>query len=226
MKIVSRLLAGALVAVGTFTASAATISWGPVTTITSASSLDQTGALVTAINAGGNQGPQAVGGTDITFNDGGITMAVNGGTVSDSGNGGWYSPTTGDAGLDVVLDSHSYISGINPNGRGQIDITGLTSGVQYRLQVIGVSDDRACCGDRIQTVDDGNGDVSGNLQRSLANTVIGTFTADSSIQSFFVSGDNDPGISAYQVRAVPEPAALGIFGVGAMGLLARRNRKR
>ncbi len=224
MKLASRLLAGALVAVGTFSASAATISWGPVTTITSAGSLDQTGSLVTAINAGGNQGAQTVAGTDITFNDGGITTALTG-TVSNSGNGGWYSPTTGNAGLDVVLDSHSYISGGNPGGRGQIDITGLTPGVQYRLQVVGVSDDRACCGDRIQTVDDGSGDVSGNLQRALANTVIGTFTANSSTQSFFVSGVNDPGISAYQVRAVPEPAVLGIFGIGAMGLLARRNRR-
>ena len=141
MKIASRLLAGTLVALGTFTASAAPITWGPVTTITSASSLDQTGTLVTAINAGGNQGAQVVSGTDITFNDGGITASLNGGTVSNSGNGGWYSPTTGNAGLDVVLDSHSYISGGNPNGRGQIDITGLTPGVKYRLQVIGVADD-------------------------------------------------------------------------------------
>lgn len=224
MKMSSKLLAAVALGVLSLHASAALITWGPVTSITSPASLDQTGSFITAINAGGNGGaPLPVAGTDVVFTDGGLTSASVG-TITNTGNGGFYSPTTGDANLDAVLDSHSYLGGGNPNSRGQVTLTGLNPGTQYRLQVVGVSDDRACCADRIQTVDDGNGDVSGNLQRSLANTVIGTFTADAATQSFFVSGVNDPGISAYQLRAAPEPGTIALLALGGIGFLARRRR--
>jgi hypothetical protein len=206
-------------------ASAASITWGSITQITGTSSLSQTGTFVTAVNLGGNGGSLAIGGTDITFSDGGVTAAVGGGGVSNSGNGGFYSPATGDTNLDAVLDSHSYISGNNPNGRGRIDLSGLAVGQAYQVQVIGVADDRACCGTRTQTVDDGLGNTSAAMQRSLAQSTIGTFTADATTQSFFVSGANDPGLSAFVVRAVPEPAAMGVLALGA-GMLVRRRARR
>ena len=224
MKFVAKVVAAAALAALSLSASAASITWGSVTTITSPSSLDQVGSFISAVNAGGTAGaPLPVAGTDVTFVDGGPTSASIG-TINNTGNGGFYSPTTGNANLDAVLDSHSYLSNGNPNSRGQVTLTGLTPGQGYRIQVIGVSDDRSCCLDRTQTIDDGNGDVSGALRRGSANAVIGTFTADSSSQSFFVSGINDPGLSGYQVRAAPEPATFGLLGVGAMAFLARRRR--
>ncbi|MGC8553811.1 MAG: PEP-CTERM sorting domain-containing protein [Phycisphaerae bacterium] len=60
----------------------------------------------------------------------------------------------------------------------------------------------------------------------------GTFTADATgsevitIVGAAPSGTSpDAQINAFQVRAVPEPASLAIFGVGAAGLLLVRRRK-
>jgi hypothetical protein len=102
----------------------------------------------------------------------------------------------------------------------------LTIGTPYRVQVFSVADTRTCCADRIQTVDDGAGNTSGPMQRGLGNFVIGTFTANAATQSFFVSGVNDPGLSAVQLRAVPEPTSVALLSLGAAGLLLRRRRNR
>jgi hypothetical protein len=219
------LLAAAVVFCASSAAPAAQITWGSVGQITGTGSLDQTGTLVTAINMGGSQGPQAVAGTDITFNDGALTSAVGTGAVNNSYNMTYYDPTTGDTALDTVLDSHSYIAGGNPNARAQVDLTGLTVGAPYRVQVIAVSDIRGCCSTRTQTVDDGMGNVSGALTRGMANFVIGTFTADAPTQSLFVSGVNDPGLSGLQLRLVPEPASAGLLAFGAVAGLMRRRRR-
>ena len=221
---VKPLLAAAVVLLASTAASGAQITWGSVGQITGTGSLDQTGSFVTAVNMGGGQGPQVIAGTDITFTDGAITSAVGAGAVNNSYNATYYDPTTGDAALDTVLDSHSYIAGGNPSARGQVDLTGLTPGAPYRVQVIGVSDIRGCCNTRTQMVDDGMGNESGPLTRGMANFVIGTFTADSATQSFFVTGLNDPGLSGVQLRLVPEPASAGMLALGAAAALFRRRR--
>ena len=87
-----------------------------------------------------------------------------------------------------------------------------------------MSDIRSCCSTRTQTVDDGMGNVSGDLTRGMANFVIGTFRADAATQSFFVSGVNDPGLSGVQLRLVPEPASAGLLCLGAIAALFRRRR--
>ncbi len=220
------LFLGAFLLTTAGNAGAAAITWGGVSQITGTGSLIQTGTLVTAINMGGNGGNLSITGTDITFVDGGLTAAVGGGSVSNTGNGGFYSPVTNSTNLDAVLDSHSYITANNPNGRGRMDLTGLTAGQVYVIQLIGVSDDRACCSGRTQTVDDGLGNVSGSLQRGLANSVTGTFTADGTTQSVFVSGVNDPGLSGLILRAVPEPGTTGMLAVAGMAVLLRRSRRR
>jgi hypothetical protein len=216
--------AAAVVLCASAAAPAAQITWGPVGQISSTGSLDRTGTFVTALNLGGAQGPQAIAGTDITFTDAALTEAIGTGTVNNSYNATYYDPTTGDAALDAVLDSHSYLAGANPTGRARVELTGLTAGAQYRVQVIGVSDIRGCCSGRNQTVDDGAGNLSGPLQRGLANFVIGTFTADAATQNIFVAGDNDPGLSGLQLRLVPEPASAALLALGAVAGLLRRRR--
>jgi hypothetical protein len=208
-------------------ARAAAITWSGVSQITGTSNLLQTGTPVAALNLGGTAGaPLPIAGTDITFVDAGLTAVVGAGSVSNTGNGGFYSPVTNNANLDAVLDSHSYITGNNPNSRGRLDLTGLTLGQTYLVQVIGVTDDRVCCTSRTQTVDDGLGHISGNLQRGLANFVTGTFTADAATQSIFVSGVNDPGLSGLVLRAVPEPGVTGMLAAGAAVAMLRRARRR
>jgi hypothetical protein len=68
------------------------------------------------------------------------------------------------------------------------------------------------------------GNVSGELTRGMANFVIGTFTADSTTQSFFVSGVNDPGLSGVQLRLVRGPASAGLLALGALAALFRWRR--
>jgi len=206
-------------------ASAAQVNWGPVTSITSVADLNQTGTFVAGVNTGvTTPGSFAISGTDITFQNGGLTDRVVGFVTNTGPGGNFYVPTTGNANLDTVLDSHSYIAMGNPNGRGVVALTNLVVGQQYLLQVIAVADDRACCATRTQTVDDGLGNVSGAMQRGLAQSVTGTFTADATTQSFFIAGVNDPGLSAYQLRAVPEPACLALFALAGWALHVRRKR--
>ena len=207
-------------------ASAAQVNWGSITgRIASPADLYQVGTFVTAVNMGGTQGALPIAGTDIVFNNGALTEAVGGGTVSNSYNAVYYDPTTGDANLDIVLDSHSYVAGNNPGSRARIDLTGLTVGTPYVVQVIGVADIRTCCADRLQTVDDGAGNLSAPLQRGLANFAIGSFTADATTQSLFVSGINDPGLSGLVLRAVPEPGSITALALAAATSLLRRRRK-
>jgi hypothetical protein len=223
-SIVTTAAAAAVLSLGNL-APAADITWSPVTRITGPSSLNQTGTFISAINMGGGQGSLPIVGTDITFIDGAITAPVGGGAISNSYNSTYYDPTTGDINLDTVLDSHSYVENNNPNSRGRVDLTGLTPGTPYIIQVIGVADVRGCCSARIQTLDDGAGHISGDLQRGLANSVLGTFIADAATQSFFVSGVNDPGLSGLVLRAVPEPGAFTVLALAAAGTLLRRRRR-
>ena len=229
MKLTPRSIVSASVAATLLSfanlAPAANVTWGPVTQITSPASLNQTGTFVSALNLGGTQGTLPIAGTDIVFTDGALTAAVGTGTVSNSYNATYYDPTTGDTNLDAVLDSHSYLAGANPAGRARIDLTGLTPGTPYLVQFIGVADIRTCCADRLQTVDDGFGNSSGPLQRGLANSVTGTFIADATTQSLFVSGSNDPGLSGLVLRAIPEPTSLTALALTATTTLLRRRRR-
>lgn len=218
----TRIMSLSLLACATGLSSGAIVSWGSVGTGIQVGDLLESGAPYAAIDGGGAGGFTI--GTN-AFTGGSITSAVTGG-VSDTGNGGFYAPASGDANLDIVMDSHSYITGGNPNGRGQIDIP-VTLGNLYEVQFIAVGDTRGCCDTRTQTVDDGNGNVSGALTRGTGDWVVGSFVADSAVQSFFVSGENDPGLSGLVVRdlgAVPEPSTALLSLAGLIGLVGRRRR--
>ena len=204
---------------------AATVSWGPVGSGIQVGDLITDGSPYAAVNGGSDTTGGAVTIGDNVFTVGPINSAVAG-VVSNTGNGGFYSPSSGNASLDIIMDSHTYISTANPGGIGQIDIP-VTPGNSYLVQFIGVGDDRGCCATRTQSVNDGNGNISGDLTRGTGDWVVGSFTADGASQSFFVSGDNDPGLSGLIVRdlgAVPEPGTALLSFAGLLGLALRRRR--
>ncbi|MDB4713233.1 PEP-CTERM sorting domain-containing protein [bacterium] len=224
MKKTKLISAGVFIG-GVALSQAATVSWGPVGSGIQVGDLITDGSPYAAVNGGADTAGGAVTIGDNVFTVGPINTAVTG-SVSNTNNGGFYSPSSGDANLDIIMDSHTYISAANPNGVGQIDIP-VTPGNSYLVQFIGVGDDRGCCLGRTQFVEDGNGNISGALTRGDGDWVVGTFTADDVNQSFFVSGANDPGLSGLIVRdlgAVPEPGTALLSFAGLLGLALRRRR--
>ena len=111
---------------------------------------------------------------------------------------------------NTVLNSHSY-----GGGGWSFQLTGLTGGTEYQIQLIGAGDTRGCCSARNQRAGDGESpeNVSGDFSRSGVGSVIGTFTAASSTQTISlldgINNGQDPGISAYILRstAAPTPRA-------------------
>ncbi|MEN8774972.1 MAG: PEP-CTERM sorting domain-containing protein [Akkermansiaceae bacterium] len=221
-----KLISASVLFGGIALSQAATVSWGAVGTGIQGGDLITDGNPYAAVNGGAdNGGGGAVTIGDNVFTVGPINSAVAG-TVSNTNNGGFYSPSSGNTSLDIIMDSHTYITAANPNGVGQIDIP-VTPGNSYLVQFIGVGDDRGCCATREQFVDDGNGNMSGALTRGGGDWVVGSFTADGPLQSFFVTGETDPGLSGLIVRdlgAVPEPGTALLSLAGLVGLSLRRRR--
>lgn len=194
-----KVMTSAFVLLGGLTLShAAVVTWESSGTGIQVGDLITNGNPYSAINGGADNAGGAVTIGDNVFTVGPITSAVAG-AVSNTANGGFYSPSSGDTNLDIVMDSHTYISTANPTGQGQIDIP-VTPGNTYMVQFIGVGDDRGCCGTRVQFVVDGNGNTSSGLTRGTGDWVVGTFIADSPNQSFFVTGETDPGLSGLIIR--------------------------
>ncbi len=204
---------------------AAIISWGTVGSNIQVGDLITTGSPFSALNGGNDTGSGMLTIGDNVFTPGPLSGAVTGSVSAATGT--FYSPVSGNANLDTILDSHTWITGANPDGRGRIDILGLTIGNTYELQILSVGDDRSCCATRTQFFDDGNGNISGALARGTGDWVVGTFVAGATTESVFVTGENDPGISGYVVRdlgVVPEPggAALALLGAATFALRRRR----
>ncbi len=183
---------------------AAEITWQAPFNITSVNDLATNGTLTVAVNANGDGDN-----TTVTVGDESILFSAIAIGPSNTSTGTFYTGgggDTGDANLNKVLNSHSY-SGTP----WSFEITGLTPGTNYQIQLIGGGDTRGCCSSRNQRVGDGESpeNVSGDFSRSGVGSAIGTFTADANTQTINVlPGQNngvDPAISAYLVRAVAPP---------------------
>lgn len=190
---------------------AAVISWDAVLTNTTASDIITTGTLHIAIDAASSDANTING---VTFAPGNPLGSNAEGTFWTAGSG---VNTTGDLGLDNLLDSHSY-----QGGGGSFDLVGLSIGQAYDIQIISVGDTRTCCNTRLQMYG-GGGSFSADLSRQDPSSVIGHFVADAATQTIDVTGATDPGLSGYQVRAVPEPSGLALLGLA--GLVALRRRR-
>ncbi|MFT6861980.1 MAG: hypothetical protein ACJAVK_000534 [Akkermansiaceae bacterium] len=181
--------------------SGAEITWQPPFNITSANSIETSGTLVAAVNAtnGGDSPTVNLGGENILFSANPLAPANTATGSFFTGGGG----DTSNPELNTVLDSHSY-----GGGTWSFQLSSLTSGSDYQIQLIGAGDTRECCSERNQRGGDGESpeNVSGDFSRSGVGSVIGTFTASGTTQTInLIPGINtgvDPGLSAYILRSV------------------------
>lgn len=213
MKITTKALS--FVALAACSASAATITWDTAVINTTAADIITDGSLHIAVDAASSN--------DNTIN--GVTFAGGNPLIQNAEGSFWTDGgvTTGDAGLDDLLNSHSYAGG-TPS-LASFDINSLTVGDSYAIQIIAVGDTRGCCAGRTQNYDGGGG-ISADLTRSDPASVVGFFVADGVTQTITVNGSQDGGLSGYQVRnvTIPEPSSALLSLVGLLGLTARRRR--
>ena len=223
MKNTKTMILGAF-AGSLMTTQAAVVSWGAVGSGIQSTDLIETGSPYAAINGGADPAVTFTIGTN-AFTGGGFAATLAGGISNTAGS--FYAPVTDNSNLDILMDSHTYIVNANPNGVGVVAFP-VTVGNAYDVQFIGVGDSRGCCSGRAQNVNDGNGNISGDLIRGNGNWVVGNFVADTELQQFFVAGATDPGLSGLIVRdlgpAIPEPGSALLSLVGLLGLTARRRR--
>lgn len=198
-------------------AHAALITWYGQSTITSASDVATSGIFVAA--EGGYSSTLVING--VTFDTAAESNAISfGGSLS----GGFGSGApTGDANFDTLLRDGYYTS--NPGTPETLTLSGLTIGVQYRVQVfIGVWDNNYPT-----TLSDGTTSINMLNAANTPTFSFGTFTADGTEQTFTYNGTGgDHGIiSAIALYSViPEPSTYAaIAGAAAFGLVILRRRR-
>lgn len=216
-------------------ADAATILWGPATTISGTTDVNTAGTLYAA---------SSFGSTSVTVN--GVTFAAW--TPAPSGNfpqtNGVFTLNNGASGygqFNAFGSASAPFSGLATEyknllsdaivsfaaGSPLVTISGLTSGQTYSIQFWG-NESRGLVAVRTQTVDGITLDLNTtNAEGGVGQWISGTFTADAATQSFTVSDAEPYGTyyNAMQVRIVPEPemlAGLGVIGSGLAAFVRRR----
>ena len=196
------LVTGLLFSTPTLTG--AGITWEAPFNLTSANQIDTSGTLVGAANVTSDSNNQTVttGGENILFSGSNISPnTTNTGTFFTGGGG-----DTGNTELNTVLNSHGY-----SGSTWSFQVSGLTGGADYQIQLLGAGDTRGCCSGRNQRAGDAESpeNVSGDFSRSGVGSVIGTFTAGGATQTInILPGINngvDPGLSGYILRSVAPP---------------------
>lgn len=147
-------------------------------------------------------------------------------TTSFATDGRTYSVSTGNAELDVLLNSQVFFDGRNIGSSAlNISLNNLVVGQAYQVQVIGAADNRV--GSNVPstvTLDDGEGnsvtglsgfaDLDSDLN-SHVTTVIGTFTADATSQAVnaVLEDKRNGGISGIILTAInPLPGDANLDG--------------
>jgi hypothetical protein len=232
------LLVAGMVAAGT--ASAATITWGPtaVPLTEAGTEVSTSGTLVQALNFGRGTSSDfdtTINGVPFTgfANAAGTWIDPSSGTFSANSN---TVVTPGYSGLgtyDLLLDGWL---GSGGSTRNSVTLSGLSIGQEYLVQLF-LADSRTIGNPSRSTyfpvIDVGEanefiGPTYGSNNRN-GFVINGTFTADGASQSFTINNDNaafaTPAgfqLNAYQIRAVPEPATIGLLGAAAGLMLALR----
>ena len=192
--VILRILILALFAISS--AHGAEISWGAPQNITGQlSDFDNIGTPVYQWNGGGGTITVDPGGINLTF----ITGAGLANTVTSD-----MDPhnRNGDVQYENLLGSMTW-----QNNSGSINLTGLTVGHRYRLQ-LWMADTRPCCQGRQKTYDSGNSTAQVTLDSGPPSQfIIGTFIADATTQPIrFIGSDAEhPQYNALALRTLGPP---------------------
>lgn len=158
-----------------------------------------------------------------TYNpgDGSVSGFVHNGADGSGANGAGDNTT-------LTLSGVFHTAGTN----GHLQYSGLTIGQQYEVQMV-FSDTRGILTPDLMQIWDtatpgGAADFT-TADIATAQIVTGTFTANASTQDFYLTqstgvGDFDGYIGAIQLRAVPEPSAAALLGLGGLALILRRRK--
>ena len=231
-------------------ARAAVIIWQTPTAESTASDVSTTGTLVSAF-ALGNTGSSDVSVNSVSFVPSGqvsyhtsLTLPGTTDTISatpsgaDLSNNGGNSPGLSGS-YNTLLSNRVYNS--NSTSALVLTLNSLTVGHNYLFQTW-VNDSRPGVNALKLTVADGNGNsaiLAANTNGTAGTPgqyVIGTFTADATgsqvIDYKYYSGSYSETLAnAFQLRDLgsvitPEPATLGLLGLGGLGLLLLGKRRK
>lgn len=174
--------------------------------------------------------------TAVTVN--GVPFAAaspNAGALSLSGNvavihTGGVGQSSGSNGApgDLTNGGIFHVAGTD----GSLIFDGLTPGQEYEIQMV-FSDIRGTLTPdtmRIWGNETGAGPADFTTADIMtAQLVTGTFEADSTTQGFYLTQDTlvgsfDGYLGAFQLRAIPEPSSVVLFGTSALVLLLRRRK--
>ena len=182
-------------------APAAPIAWGPALSTATPGDILTAGRAVEAINAiNSNTGYVTVNGVMFTNSNALLPKSVGGNFLAGN--------STGDAGLDALLNKLDYGGGTSPS----ISIGGghLNPGDQYQVQVF-FTDLRAANNNHVMTFGDGEAAESSvdlhASQGGFGQYGVGTFTADATSQALTLAtnGFGNAHITAYQLRTLTAP---------------------
>ncbi len=199
-----RFYHGSIFCILVTTIHSAPVTWQAPFNITDVNGIDTSGTHVEAKNAtnDGTSPTVNVGGENITFQGMNFGVSATSTGTYFTGGGG----DTGNADLNTVFNSHVW-----SGSAWSFNLSGLTSGTEYQIQVIAGADTRGCCAGRNQRAGDDESpeNVSGDYSRSGVGSVIGTFTASGASQTIrilpgIVNG-SDPSMSAYILRETAPP---------------------
>lgn len=230
---ITRSIAAAAVAAAlAFSSHAATITWLTPQDITgSETDISTTGTGLLGYNGAADNSSQTVNGVtfsnsgvgknDYTYTQSGVTMTLTGfnGNFSPWAN---YNPGSGEGVPSLtgdyltLLEDGAYSQG---SASGSINLSGLSIGNEYEVQLWVIDGRNATNAARTQVLT-GSTDTT----MSYKQYVIGTFKADSTVQSIAIDGSSfGLQVNAFQLRLVPEPGSLALFAIGSV-LIVRRRR--
>jgi len=222
------------------------INWGGAQNISGTNDVNTLGLLINAFNLG----PNGVASTTVngvtfapfafpnftsnTTNNGNYTFSESPGTLTsyNSLGSGSAPASTLPAAYQLLLSSAG--SSDLPNTL-TLTMSGLTPGQLYLFQWWDNNSSLTTTpnnGGFTTTATAVNSlqldDNTSNALGGLGQYAIGTFLPNGTSFSinFSTSGNNDPLINAFQVRAIPEPSTCALFSVGALALILKlRSRK-